>query len=204
MKTAEQIMKQKAFLKEEIDRHLTGEEADAVWQEATGKLAEYLERYASLPKGLHVHTDSRILPAAAVYLALKEKTGQPEAYRILEDATYRRAEELGKKLASLMRIPGMKSLFVRIWDPLTKMVFGEKSGFKNVFYPKKKGEYRMDVVSCPYFRYFTELGCPEITKLSCGTDDKVYGNLPGLKFERTETLGRGGSRCDFCIRKIQE
>ena len=96
----------------------------------------------------------------------------------------------------------MRSLFVKAWDVLTRKLFGENSGFQNVFYPKKKGEYRMDVVSCPYNRYFTELGCPELTKISCGADDHVYGDLPGLKFERTTTIGRGGKRCDFCIRKV--
>ena len=60
----------------------------------------------------------------------------------------------------------------------------------------------LDVVSCPYNRYFAELGCPELTKISCGADDHVYGDLPGLKFERTSTIGRGGECCDFCIRKI--
>ena len=95
----------------------------------------------------------------------------------------------------------MRSLFVKAWDPLTRKMFGENSGFQNVFYPKKKGEYRLDVVFCPYNRYFTELGCPELTKISCGSDDHVYGDLPGLKFERTTTIGRGGERCDFCIRK---
>ena len=29
-----------------------------------------------------------------------------------------------------------------------------------------------------------------------------YGNLPGLKFERTGTLGKGADRCDFCFRKV--
>ncbi len=57
----------------------------------------------------------------------------------------------------------------------------------------------MDVVSCPYHRYFTELGCPELTRISCKSDDLVYGNLPGIKFERTGTLGRGNDRCDFYI-----
>jgi hypothetical protein len=133
---------------------------------------------------------------------LKESLGKPEAYRIMEDATFKTADAAAKKLSALLRLPGMRSLFVKVWDPLTRKIFGEKSGFQNIFYPKKKGEYRMDVVSCPYNRYFTQLGCPELTKISCGADDHVYGDLPGLKFERTTTIGRGGERCDFCIRKI--
>ena len=33
------------------------------------------------------------------------------------------------------------------------------------------------------------------------TELVIYGRLPGLKFERTGTLGKGAGRCDFCIRK---
>jgi hypothetical protein len=49
----------------------------------------------------------------------------------------------------------------------------------------------------------TELGCPELTKIFCENDERVYGNLPGLKFERTGTLGKGAKRCDFYLRKVQ-
>lgn len=59
----------------------------------------------------------------------------------------------------------------------------------------------MDVISCPYFRYFTELGCPEITKIFCENDDRIYGSLPGLQFLRTGTLGKGAERCDFWMKK---
>ena len=202
MTTSQKIMRKKGRFKAEIDRRLTKDRSDALWQKATDRLAALLEQYASLPEGVRFHTENKILPAAAIYLTLKESIDQPEAYRVMEDATFKTADAAAKKLSALLRFPGMRSLFVKMWDPLTRKMFGEKSGFQNVFYPKKKGEYRMDVVSCPYSRYFTELGCPELTKISCGADDHVYGNLPGLKFERTSTLGRGGERCDFCIRKV--
>ena len=106
------------------------------------------------------------------------------------------------ELAKLMKLLGMRSLFVWVWNPMVKKLFGPNSGFKNVFYPKKKGEYRMDVTVCPYCRYFTELGCPELTKIFCDNDDRVYGNLPGLKFERHTTLGKGGEKCDFCVKRL--
>ena len=202
MASVKKLMKKKASAREEIYRRLPKDQGDAVWREASERLASLLERYSSLPKGVQFHLENKILPAAAIYLTLKEKTGQQEAYRIMEESTYRTAENIGKKLAKLMRVPGMRSLFMKVWDPLTRKMFGEKSGFRNVFYPKTKNEYRMDVTSCPYFRYFSELGCPELTAISCGSDDRVYGNLPGIRFERTTTLGRGGERCDFCIRKV--
>ncbi len=201
MTSSQKIMKKKGRFKAEIDRRLPKAQSDALWQKATDRLASLLEQYTSLSDGVRFHTENKIFPAAAIYLTLKESIGQDDAYRVIEDATFKTADAAAKKLSALLRLPGMQSLFVKMWDPLTRKMFGENSGFKNVFYPKKKGEYRMDVVSCPYNRYFTELGCPELTKISCGADDHVYGDLPGLKFERTSTLGRGGERCDFCIRK---
>ena len=87
---------------------------------------------------------------------------------------------------------------------MTKRVFGAGNGFQNVFYPKKKDEYRMDIVACPYCRYLTELGCPELTKIFCENDERIYGSLPGLIFERTGTLGKGADRCDFCVRKTRQ
>jgi hypothetical protein len=86
---------------------------------------------------------------------------------------------------------------------MTKKQFGPKCGFKNRFYPKKKGEYRMDILACPYFRYFSELGCPELTKIYCENDERMYGNLPGLKFERTGTIGKGSDHCDFYLRRVK-
>lgn len=202
MTSSQKIMNKKARFKAEIDSLLPKAQSDALWQKATDRLAALLEQYSSLSDGVRFHTENKIFPAAAIYLTLKESIGQDDAYRVIEDATFKTADAAAKKLSALLRLPGMRSLFVKAWDPLTRKMFGENSGFQNIFYPKKKGEYRMDVVSCPYNRYFTELGCPELTKISCGADDHVYGDLPGLKFERTSTLGRGGERCDFCIRKV--
>ena len=55
----------------------------------------------------------------------------------------------------------------------------------------------MDITACPYNRYFTELGVPELTKIFCINDECAYGDIPGLEFIRTQTLGKGGEKCDF-------
>ena len=203
MADAAAIMNKFVHIKNELDRRFPQEESDAYWKKAAEKLDQLLKQYASLPKEYRIHTDSRIFPYAVIYLTLIERLGKDEAYRIIKEPTLKRAERIGKKLAVLMRIPGMPGLFVKMWDPLTRKLFGEKNGFRNVFYPKQKDVYRMDIISCPYYRYFGELGCPELTKISCACDDMVYGHLPNLKFERNSTLGRGGERCDFCIRRTR-
>ena len=163
MKSAAQIMKKKIAMRAELEKHLPKEEANALWLQATEQLSAILTRYADLPKAMRFHTESRIFPSAAIYLTAKERLGEKTAFSIVENAAIELTDQLGKKLARLMRLPGMRSLFVRIWDPLVRKVFGPDNGFRNAFYPKQKGEYRMDVISCPYCRYFTELGCPELT-----------------------------------------
>ena len=201
-KTAAQIMKKKGVIRAELERRMPKEQADALWREATERLASIMARYADLPKGLRPHTDARIFPSAAIYLTAKERLGREAAFDIVEGAAVELTGRYAKKLAGLMRVPGMRSLFIRIWNPLTRKMFGPDNGFQNRFYPKVKGEYRMDILACPYFRYFTELGCPELTRVFCENDDRMYGNLPGIAFERTGTLGKGAERCDFCIRKV--
>ena len=202
MKTAAQIMKKKAAMRAELEKHLPKEEADALWLQATERLSAILTRYADLPRAMRFHTEERIFPSAAIYLTAKERLGEKTAFSIVENAAIELTNQLGKKLARLMRLPGMRSLFVRIWDPLVRKVFGPDNGFRNAFYPKQKGEYRMDVLACPYCRYFTELGCPELTRIYCENDERTYGHLPGIAFERTGTLGKGADRCDFRIRKV--
>ena len=202
MKNEAQIMKKKAAMRAELEKHLPKEDADALWLQATERLSAILTRYADLPRAMRFHTEDRIFPSAAIYLTAKERLGEEAAFGIVENAAVELTDQLGRKLARLMRLPGMRSLFVRVWDPLVRKVFGPDNGFRNAFYPKQKGEYRMDVLACPYCRYFTELGCPELTRIYCENDERTYGNLPGIVFERTGTLGKGADRCDFRIRKV--
>lgn len=202
MSEAEAILKKKKTLKAELDALLPGTESDALWKEAEARLEEILRQYSSLPKGVKTHTHQRIFPAAAVYLTAREALGSEQAYRIIEQSCIQQSLNAANSLHALLRIPGMKRFFVRMWSPVSRRIFGEQNGFQNVFYPRKHDEFRMDIIACPYFRYFNELGCGGLTKIFCANDDRMYGNLPGLRFERSSTLGRGGERCDFHIRTL--
>ena len=202
MTLAEKIMKKKRSIKAEIDQTLSKEQSDALWKKATERLEQLLRRYDDLPAGVRAHTDNYIFPSAAIYLTAKDYMTEQQAYAVIEQAAIVSTTRYGEMFANMMKLPFMRDLFIRVWDPMTKKKFGKDSGFQNRFYPEKKGEYRMDILACPYCRYFTELGCFELTKIFCENDERVYGNLPGLAFERTGTLGKGAECCDFCIRKV--
>lgn len=112
--------------------------------------------------------------------------------------------EIGKEEAEKIWLRA-KEILREIEERYPDISKGEQMhvGFRNVFYPKKKGEYRMDIVECPYNRYFTELGTPELTQIFCINDECTYGDIPGLEFIRKTTLGTGGDKCDFYIRVSQ-
>ena len=121
-----------------MDKILPGELSDILWQKVAVKLDSIILKYESLPEGVQFHT-KMIFPAAAVYLTMKDAVGEEGAYKIIEDSAVHGCEGIADNLQKMMKIPGMKSLFVNIWDPMTKKVFGPGNGFKNRFYPKKKG-----------------------------------------------------------------
>ena len=194
MTKAQKIMKKKAFIREEMEKQLTEKQSEYLWRKATKRLNDILKEYEALPKGVRTHTDQFIFPAAAIYLTAKEHIPAKKAYSIIENAAVTSTTAMGEKLAKLMKIPGMCRLFISLWDPISRKMFGETCGFKNVFYPKEKGAYRMDIIACPYNRYFT--------KIFCDNDERTYGNLPGLQFIRTGTLGKGSKRCDFYLKKV--
>ena len=82
MKTAEQMIEKRAFIKKEMDKNLPKEQSDALWEEATRRLKKILDKYSTLPKGVRLHTERSIFPASAIYLTLKEAVGEVPAVTI--------------------------------------------------------------------------------------------------------------------------
>ena len=68
--TAKQILQKKGAFKAEMDRMMPRDQSDALWQKGEERLDRILQRYSSLPKGMQIHTQDRIFPAAAIYLIL--------------------------------------------------------------------------------------------------------------------------------------
>jgi len=189
-------LKGKDVFKKEISGRFSQTECDKVWRDAHKRLYKMYADHPDLPKGVAMHTDSFIFPAAAIYLAMKE-INPAIAMDVMRKVMAEKSGKTGEMIAKFCRLPGFKKFFLGMWDSMSHKMFGEASGFKNVFYPKEKGCFRMDITQCPYNRYLTEQGCPELNILFCENDVHSYGNLPGLKFTRTRTIGAGDDLCDF-------
>ena len=126
---------------------------------------------ASLEKQRHL--ESQILPGIA-------------AYEVLQ---------------SLMRIPGLYRRVPALFAKGTRKLFGESAGFAAKELQVSGGVWRIDMVRCPYHDTCVRYGCPELCPSFCDSDDITYGALhPRLLWRRTQTLGRGDPRCDFCLK----
>ena len=193
---ATKVLKQKTIFKNEIAKNFSTDETQKIWHDAQTRLQKMYNDYTDLAEGVKKHTDSYIFPAAAIYLAIKELDSQ-KAFEIVQKVMKEKALQSGKGFARFVKMPFGRRLFLKMWNTISHKMFGETAGFKNVFYPKQKGEFRMDITQCPYNTYLNKLGCGELTRLFCENDVYAYGNLPGMSFIRTQTLGSGGKLCDF-------
>jgi hypothetical protein len=76
-------------------------------------------------------------------------------------------------------------------------MFGKAAGFDYRPVPDAP-VFAADMTRCPYVDTCARYGCPELAQFSCKADDVTYGSLhPKLVWGRTQTLGTGGSCCDF-------
>jgi hypothetical protein len=183
-------------------KRFSSSDIEKIWADAEKRLFDMYAGHTDLPKGVSAHTDNFIFPAAAIYLSMKE-IDKDAAYEIMKKVMAEKSDKFGKTLAKWCHIPGFKKFFLNMWDSISRKSFGETAGFKNVFYPKEKGSFRMDITQCPYHKYLTEAGCPELNILFCENDIHSYGNLPGLKFTRTKTIGAGDELCDFKMELVK-
>ena len=195
-KKACKVIKNKQIFKTEMMQRFSPSDVEKIWTNAEQRLYGMYAAHTDLPEGVRAHTDNFIFPAAAIYLAMKEIDADI-AYEIMKKVMAEKSDKMGRMLAKYCRIPGFKRFFLSMWDSVSHKMFGESAGFKNVFYPKEKGCFRMAITQCPYHTYLTEAGCPELNVLFCENDVHSYGNLPGLKFTRTKTIGAGDELCDF-------
>ena len=87
--------------------------------------------------------------------------------------------------------------FLQIFRKMIGTMFNGDAGFKFAEIEADSRHYRVDVLQCPYMKYCELLGCKELTGTFCLSDDRVYGNMCGIAFERQGTIGRGSDKCDF-------
>ena len=168
------------------------------------RLAELREENAGATPEEKFHLESQILPGIAAYQVLQTVLPREEALATLHGYVEERAWKLRKGILGLMRIPGLWRRVPGLFAKGTRKFFGSAAGFAARELEVTGSVWRIDMTKCPYHDACVRYGCPELCPCFCDSDDITYGDLhPRLLWRRTETLGRGGGRCDFCL-KIKE
>ena len=178
------------------------EQAEALNWALEKRLAELWEENAGATPEEKFHLESQILPGIAAYQVLQTVLPREEALATLHGYVEERAWKLRKGILGLMRIPGLWRRVPGLFARGTRKFFGSAAGFAARELEVTGAVWRIDMTKCPYHDACVRYGCPELC--FCDSDDITYGDLhPRLLWRRTETLGRGGGRCDFCL-KIKE
>ncbi len=140
---------------------------------------------------------SSILPNIALYQTFLENGIPPEKAKALVRAySFYKAEKFHGILETLFYLPGFFQLFR----------FFMRTGMKGreIWISKLRtdntAEYSMDVLKCLWADTCAAFGCSEICEIFCLCDFIVFGNIKQMQFKRSQTLGMGGGKCDFCFR----
>lgn len=151
---------------------------------------------AGASKALQTHLN-QLLPMIAFYEAAKQITGSQEAaLTFMEKWAFGEAEKMMKYARWLMKT-GLYRLMPSLCSVLLDKMFGHAAGFDYRPVPDAP-KFAVDMTRCPYVDTCAKYGCPELCQFACRADDITYGNLhPRLVWARTQTLGMGGSCCDF-------
>ena len=160
------------------------------------RTAELFEENRSANKAFKRHLE-QILPCIAFYEALIKKTGcKRKALELYNKWAFDRL----KKMAVILRIIMKTGLYRKtpeIFDKMIDRLFGQQAGFVSRKI-KVSRPFARDILRCHYYENCKKYGCPDITQFFCKSDDITYGNMhPKLVWGRTQTLGTGGSCCDF-------
>jgi hypothetical protein len=153
-------------------------------------------------RALNAHVTRFMLPGLALYQVLLEEGEDREtALKTVEHLFVTMLQPARKRLALLGRLP----IFFRLIR--TGARWSMKFAFPPVGWEAEWLEDNTDCIAfniqrCFYVNELKQYGAPELTPIFCLGDDVLYdGVSPYLSWERTETMGRGNTHCNFRFRR---
>ncbi len=186
-----------AYLFGKLNKKIGKQQTDILIDDAVTLCNKLCDDYKNLSKKEKIHTEKMIFPRAAVYMQMIKYIPREETIALIEESVRIGVEPDRKRLRAATKIPFIRPLFFKIFHKMIGTMFNGDAGFefKEIEYDKK--HYRVDVLQCPHSKYCELLGCKELTATFCLSDDRIYGNMCGIAFERHGTIGRGSDKCDF-------
>ena len=140
-----------------------------------------------------------ILPGAALYLELRERTDQGQALAVTGACIASDAQRAARVLRLVDRTPWLLPLlrFARKHRGDSRV----PPAWESTVLEDTPERVQFEITRCYYLDTLTALGIPELTACYCHNDDVTWGGLRHLEFRREGTLALGSDRCDFCFQR---
>lgn len=196
-------MKKLGYIRKELIKLYGKEKTNSIIELAENHYQECMTLCQNASKGELFHLENTILPTTSFYKALLEVDNE-NALKNTNAIIIGLCETGGKALDHILKFPGMKSVFMKLLPKMAVKMFGRECGFDYKNLKVSNTCLEMDMTVCPYVKYANIFKVPELTPVFCESDSATYGNLSGISFKRTETLGTGGSKCDFKFLRIDK
>lgn len=189
-------MNKLGFIKKQLIKLYGKEKTTVIVELAQKHYQECKALCKDASKGEWTHLEDTILPTTAVYKALLE-VDKENALSNTNDIIIDLCEKAGSILNTMLKVPGMPSVFMKVLPKMAVKLFGRECGFDYINFEANSDRMQMDMTMCPYVKYAKRFQVEELMPVFCNSDFATYGSLDKITFRRTETLGTGGSKCDF-------
>jgi len=168
----------------------------------------YEDLMARRPRYAHpvqrYHVAGQILPALALYQALREQAGDSKvALEQMEPLLWSTIGPLYcKALWPLRRLRNPFGLWRAMVRLAMRAIF-PPAGWKRQVVVDSPSCYAFDIKGCMYLDVLRHFGAPELTRLFCRMDDLLAGLAPEqIGWQRRGTLALGYPCCDFRWHRI--
>lgn len=186
-------------LQEQLTAKFGGEQAEDLFLKIGARVDAIHADYQFLKNdAMQGHIRRSIAPAIGCYLVLTENgTDRQEAYNFVEEQFVKSATRKGQMFGEMTKRDDFYEFFFR---------YGKQSLLND--YPAEFWNTEMvhdddtrvafNIGKCIYWEAAQKYGCPELCEIFCKCDYvAMEGVYPKVLFERSQTLGTGGSCCDF-------
>lgn len=119
-----------------------------------------------------------------------------EAVELVRERANHKARKLNNILKKFFRFPKFSKLF----RFMMKKTMSGTEIWKIEILENNEKRYVFDVNKCLWADTCAHFGCPELCEVFCLSDHIIFGDINKMEFERSQTLGMNGEKCDFCFK----
>ena len=150
------------------------------------------------------HLENSILPAISLYRGLLEAdVERGEALDVMRQVLMETVRGRRDFVAWMAKYPFFFYVFRRILRIGFPLVY-PPAGFRTEWVEDSPRCIAFNVYTCIFHTLLVRYGVPELTTAFCDSDDIYSDILPrDVRFIRTQTLGHGGTHCDFRYERIK-